>query len=124
MNEKIKSFTDLITWQEGHKLVLMVYKYIENFPQKENFGIISQMQCCAVSITSNIAEGFSRRSNKEKIQFYHISLGSLTELHNQLIISKELNYLNPEAFNESVEQLIKVQKLLNGLIKSAKILNT
>ena len=124
MNEKIKSFTDLTTWQEGHSLVLMVYRLIESFPKKENFVIIPQMQRCAVSITSNIAEGFSRKSRKEKIQFYYVSLGSLTELHNQLIISNGLNYINIEKFNEIIEQLKKVQRLLNGLIKSAKILNT
>ncbi|OGZ70716.1 MAG: hypothetical protein A3F47_01930 [Candidatus Staskawiczbacteria bacterium RIFCSPHIGHO2_12_FULL_38_11] len=124
MNEKIKSFTDLTTWQEGHNLVLMTYKCIESFPKKENFAITPQMQRCAISITSNVAEGFSRKSSKEKIQFYYISLGSLTELHNQLIIAKGLNYISEEKFNEIIDQLKKVQRLLNGLIKSAKILNT
>ena len=124
MNEKIKSFTDLITWQEGHNLVLMTYECIKKFPGKEDFAIIPQMQRCAVSITSNIAEGFSRKSKKEKIQFYYISLGSLTELHNQLIIAMGLSYINTEKFNGIIEQLKKVQRLLNGLIKSAKILNT
>lgn|SRR3989344_5008423 len=124
MNKKIKSFTDLTTWQEGHSLVLMVYKFIEDFPKKENFTIIPQMQRCAISITSNIAEGFSRRGVKEKIQFYYISLGSLTELHNQLIISNGLNYINAEKFKLIIEQMTKVQKLLNGLIKSARLLNT
>src|SRR3989344_1158037 len=121
MNEKIKSFTDLTTWQEGHSLVLTTYKCIENFPKKENFSIIPQMQRCAISVTSNIAEGFSRKSNKEKIQLYYISLGSLTELHNQLIIANGLNYIDSQRFNEIVEQLKKVQRLLNGLINSAKI---
>ena len=92
--------------------------------KKENFTIIPQMQRCAISITSNIAEGFSRRGVKEKIQFYYISLGSLTELHNQLIISNGLNYINAEKFKLIIEQMTKVQKLLNGLIKSARLLNT
>ena len=72
MKEKIKSFTDLTTWQEGHNLVLMTYKCIESFPKKENFAITPQMQRCAISITSNVAEGFCRKSSKEKIQFYYI----------------------------------------------------
>jgi|SRR3989344_3822099 len=124
MSEKIKSFTDLTTWQEGHSLVLTVYKLIGYFPKQENFAIIPQIQRCAISVTSNIAEGFSRKGNKEKVQFYYISLGSLTELHNQLIISKGLNYISTDKFNETIEQLKKVQRLLNGLIKSARILNT
>ena len=124
MGEKIKSFTDLITWQEGHNLVLMIYKIIENFPRKEKFVIIPQMQRCAISITSNIAEGFSRKTNKEKLQFYHISLGSLTELKSQIIIAKDLTYIDEEKFNKVNEQMEKVQKLLNGLIKSGRILNT
>ena len=124
MNSKIKSFTDLATWQEGHKLVLMTYQLIEGFPKQENFAITPQIQRSAISITSNIAEGFSRKGSKEKVQFYYVSLGSLTELHNQLIISQGLNYITVNQFNETLEQLDKVQKLLNGLIKSAKTLNT
>ena len=63
---KAKEFTDLIVWQEGHKLVLMIYKICKKFPENEKFGLVSQMQRAAVSITSNIAEGFGRRHNKEK----------------------------------------------------------
>jgi four helix bundle protein len=75
---------------------------------------------CAISVTSNIAEGFSRKSSKEKIQFYRISLGSLTELQNQLLIAKDINYLPKEEFNKLAEQTIEVSKLINGLIRSLK----
>ena len=71
---KIKSFVDLDAWKEGHKLVLVIYNLTKAFPHEEAFGLNSQMRRCAVSITSNIAEGFSRQSYKEKIQFYSISL--------------------------------------------------
>lgn len=90
---KISDFTDLIVWQEAHKLVVTIYLHTHKFPQSEAFGISSQMQRCAVSITSNIAEGFARKSKKEKLQFYYISLSSLSELRNQLIICKDLKYL-------------------------------
>ena len=66
MDTKIKSFTDLNAWKEGHKLVLQVYKITSDFPQGEKFGLIDQMRRCAVSITSNISEGFSRKTKKEK----------------------------------------------------------
>jgi len=119
-NKKIKSFTDLDTWKEGHKLVLMIYKITKNFPSEERFAIINQMRRCVISITSNIAEGFSRQSSKEKIQFYSIARGSNTELQNQLLVAKDVDYLNKEDFNKIAEQSTRVGKLLNGLIKFCK----
>lgn len=117
---KIKSFTDLNVWKGGHKLVLTIYKITLNFPQAEIYGLTNQMRRCVVSITSNIAEGFSRSSRKEKIQFYYIALGSLTELQNQLLISKDLGYIDKAKFTPIAEQTVIVHKLLNGLIKSIK----
>lgn len=116
----IKSFTDLNTWKEGHLLVLTIYKMTKLFPPNENFGLTNQIQRAAVSITSNIAEGFSRHSSKEKIQFYYTSLGSLTEVQNQLLISRDLGYINSSLFNEIATKTVIVSKLLNGLIKSIK----
>lgn len=115
---KIKSFTDLIAWKEGHKLVLMIYKSTDKFPKKEVYSLTNQMRRAAVSITSNIAEGFSRRGKKEKIQFYYLSKGSLTELQNQLIISKDIGYLSKEKFNTIAEQTVQASKLISGLIKA------
>ncbi len=112
---KIKSFIDLYTWKEGHKLVLMIYNATDNFPQKEVFGLVSQMRRCAVSITSNIAEGFSRSTNKDKYQFYSIAQGSLTELQNQLLIARDVGFLNTEKFQEIAKQTVVVNKLINGL---------
>ena len=66
MEKKIKNFTDLETWKEGHKLVLLIYEATRLFPKEEKFALIDQMRRAAVSITSNIAEGFSRQSKKEK----------------------------------------------------------
>lgn len=119
-NLKIKNFTDLITWQEAHKLVLLIYKITDQFPQKEIYALTSQMRRAAVSVTSNIAEGFSRKSSKEKIQFYYMSTGSLTELQNQLIVSKDIKYINENIYEETVILTTKVGKLINGLIKSIK----
>lgn len=121
---KIESFTDLKTWQKGHELVLAIYKMTESFPSKEVFGITNQMRRAVVSITSNIAEGFSRRSSKEKSQFYYMALGSLTELQNQLIIARDIKYIYDDNFNEVYEQTVVVSKLINGLIKSSGILNS
>ncbi len=119
-SRKLKSFTDLDAWKEGHKLVLAVYKLTKIFPQDELFGLVSQMRRCVVSITSNIAEGFSRQSYKEKLQFYAIAQGSVTEIQNQLLISRDVGYLSEEKFQEVAKQSVVVHKLLNGLIKKSK----
>lgn len=119
---KIKSFMDLDAWKEGHALVLDIYKITKRFPKEEIFGLISQMRRCAVSITSNIAEGFSRQSYKEKLQFYSIAQGSVTELQNQLLISKDVSYITEDEFQKIAEQAVKVHKIINGLIRHSRTL--
>ena len=121
---KIKSFTDLYAWQEGHQLVLSIYKITKSFPSDERFGLIDQMRRCSVSITSNIAEGFSRRGKKEKKQFFYTALGSITEIQNQLLIARDNSYFSKEMFKSLADRTITVSKLTNGLIKSSNSLNT
>lgn len=117
---KIQSFTDLRTWQEGHNLVLDIYRITRKFPKEETFGLVSQLRRAIVSFTSNIAEGFSRNSYKEKIQFYFMALGSLTEIQNQLLIAKDIDYITREEFNIFIEQTVTLSKMTNGLIKKSK----
>ena len=121
---KIKSFTDLHAWREGHALVLMIYKITKSFPKEEIFGLVTQMRRCVVSITSNIAEGFSRQSYKEKVQFYSISQGSVTELQNQLVVARDVDYITNNEFQKIAMQSIKVHKIVSGLIKSSKSHNS
>lgn len=120
MRGKIINFTDLVAWQEGHSLVLKIYNITKKFPYKETYILSSQMQRCVISITCNIAEGFSRKGKNEKIQFYYTSIASLTELQNQLIIGKDLKYITQEEFSKLFEETIQIHKLINGLIKSAQ----
>jgi len=119
-SKKIESFTDLNAWKEAHKLVLMIYKITKDFPKEEMFGLTSQIRRAVISITSNIAEGFSRQTYKEKIQFYFIAKSSLTEVQNQLLIARDINYINKQDFDDIADQSIIVHKLLNGLIKKSK----
>lgn len=116
----IKSFTDLNAWKEGHKLVLIIYEITKSFPKEEIFGLVSQIRRCVISITSNIAEGFSRQSYREKVQFYSIAQGSVTELQNQLLIARDVGYISKEKFHEVATQSVIVHKIINGLIKSSK----
>lgn len=121
IDNKIQKFTDLVVWQEGHKLVLTIYKETKNFPPHEKYGLADQMRRAAVSITSNIAEGFSRRSPKEKYQFYSNAKGSMTELQNQLIVAKDVGYLTKDIFKEAVQQSVVTNKLLSGLLTATRL---
>ncbi len=96
MENKIKTFRDLKVWQKGIELVKTVYRITKDFPRDELYGLSSQMRRAAVSIPSNIAEGFRRRYGKEHKQFLNIALGSCAELETQMVISKELDYLIKE----------------------------
>lgn len=118
----IKSFTDLKVWQGGHRVVLKIYKLTQAFPKEELFGLTNQIRRASVSFTSNIAEGFSRNSYKEKVQFYSISLGSLTEVQNQLLIARDLGYISKSEFATIAEETVILSRMTNGLIKKSKTL--
>lgn len=117
---KIKDFTDLRAWKEGHKLMLMLYRMTENFPRFERYSLVDQLRRSVVSVTSNIAEGFGRQTYKEKVQFYYLSQGSLIEVKNQLIVSRDVGYLNEEDYLKVREQADICHRLLQGLIRSSK----
>ncbi len=118
-NKKITHFTDLVTWKEAHALVLKTYSLTKLFPKEELFTLTSQIRRSVVSITSNIAEGFSRSTSKDKRYFYIISKGSLSELDSQMFIAKDLGYISINQYIDYSKQSEKVGKLLSGLIKSA-----
>ncbi|OHA15700.1 MAG: hypothetical protein A3H57_04055 [Candidatus Taylorbacteria bacterium RIFCSPLOWO2_02_FULL_43_11] len=118
--QKIHDFTDLIVWKEAHRLVLAVYHNSEKFPKEEIFGLTSQMRRAAISVTSNIAEGFGRKNYKDKIHFYFMSLGSLYELQSQLLIAKDLQYISEPDFDVFKALSNDVQRLLNAFINKSK----
>lgn len=117
---KVQKFSDLTAWQEAHRLVLSVYKTTSVFPKSEQFVLVPQIRRAAISITSNIAEGFSRQGRKEKTQFYFIAKASLTELYNQYILAKDLHYVSEKEFEVFHDQATSTGKLLTGLIKFFK----
>jgi len=112
----IKSFEDLIIWQESRKFANNIYKLTKNFPKEELYGLTSQIRRAAVSIMSNIAEGFDRRTTKEFINFLIIARASVSEVQNDLYISLDLCYINKESFQTTYNHAQKVAKLINGLI--------
>lgn len=117
---KIRNFSDLLAWQEARSLVLLIYKLTQSFPRDEVYGLISQMKRCSISVTSNIAEGFSRTSFREKAQFYAMAAGSLTELESQMMIAEDLGFVSHQAFIEFEASLRSTQKMLHALLRKTK----
>ena len=105
MEKPYSGYKNLILWKEVKQLVLLVYKITENFPRSEEFGLKSQMRRAAISILSQIAEGWLRNTVKDKLHFLNIALGSLLELEAQAEISKESEKL--EALEKEFNQLSK-----------------
>ncbi|EFI17268.1 S23 ribosomal protein [Bacteroidetes oral taxon 274 str. F0058] len=112
------SFEKLEVWNDARNLVKMIYLQTDNFPEKERFGLSSQMQRAAVSIVSNIAEGVSRSSVKEKIRFVELAYGSLMELYCQLYVSVDLDYLTPDTFTLIKAEIDKIANKANALKRS------
>ena len=111
-----KTYKELDVWTKTRVLVKEIYILTKDFPKEELYGISSQMRRCAVSIPSNIAEGYGRQYKKETLQFFHIARGSLYELETQLYISADLNFLQKDKLNSIILQLEECRKLLSGLI--------
>lgn len=118
--ELIKSFTDLRVWQKGHELVVDIYRTTKGFPKDEAYGLTSQIRRSAASVTANIAEGFGRQTYKEKVQFYYMAQGSLTELKDQLLIARDVGYLNQEDFGRLSDLANETHALLQGFIRKTK----
>lgn len=117
---KINSFTDLLVWQEGHLLVVAVYKITNDFPKKETYSLTDQMRRAAASVTANIAEGFGRNTYKDKLHFYYVAQGSLTELKDFILIAKDVGYLKAKDLNDLTEKADQTHRLLQGFIQKTK----
>ena len=115
--DKIKSYKDLQIWRKGIKLVEDVYAATSTFPREETYGLTSQSRRSAVSIPSNISEGFARLHNKEYRQFLYVSLGSCAELTTQVIIASRLKYIGSTEAEILLHNIDEISKMTMGLIK-------
>ena len=118
MDKKNFNFEDLDIWKEGMRLSVSIYKLMKNC---KDFGFKDQIQRAAVSIPSNISEGFERQTNKEFIQFLYIAKGSCGELRTQIYLSRELEYLNQEDYKGMLEQSKLLSAKIQNFIKTRKI---
>jgi four helix bundle protein len=116
----MNTFRDIKVWQKAMNFVTNSYKNTRSFPQEEMFGLTSQMRRSAVSIPSNIAEGFGRKSTNEFIRFLQISMESLFELQTQFEISKNLGYLSESEYDELFADSREIEVMLSSFIRSIK----
>lgn len=116
----MSNFRNLLIWQKSIALTTKIYATTKNFPKEEIYGLTSQIRRSAISIPSNIAEGFGRDSNKEYLRFLNISIGSLFEMQTQLEIAKNIEYLTEEDFNNLYEDSREVERMLVSFINKIK----
>jgi four helix bundle protein len=119
----MKPHKNLNAWIKSFEFVKEIYSVTDKFPSEEKFGLVSQMRRAAVSIPVNIAEGAARKSNKEFIQFLHISLGSMTELDTLILLSSELGFVEKLQADILIEKLDTIGKIIYGLIKNLETKN-
>ena len=111
---------DLRVWQQSIEMVTSIYLMTKTFPKEELFGLVSQLRRAAISVPSNIAEGYARGTEREKLHFLRMSSGSMSEVETQLLLSLNLGYVGQEMFDELSEKVTTVWKQLNALISSIK----
>ncbi len=115
MREPARSFQDLVLWQKAHQFVLDMYRFTDTFPQKEVYGLTSQLRRAAISIPANIAEGFKKRGRADKVRFLNIAQGSLEETRYYLILANNLQYGESALQMQNLEE---VSKLLDAYSRS------
>ena len=116
----MKTFRDLFIWQKAMVLVTNTYQLTQNFPKEEVFGLTSQIRRSAISIPSNIAEGFGRDGNKEFYRFINIAIGSLFEFQTQIEIAKNINYITEEEFKKIFEETRELEAMMISFSKKLK----
>jgi four helix bundle protein len=114
---EIQSYQDLAVWRQGRVLAKLVYTVTAKFPKEELYGITSQIRRCAVSIVSNIAEGYGRGTYKAGVNFFFIARGSLYEMETQLLIACDLGYVHDTQAKELLAEITRCKQLINGLIR-------
>jgi len=116
----MKTYRDLIVWQKSMQCVTAVYKNTCTFPKDELYGLTSQLRRAAISIPSNIAEGYGRRSTKDYLRFLQIAMGSIFELETQLEIALNLEYISKTDFTGIYEDSREIERMLSALIRKIK----
>lgn len=116
--EMLKNYKELKVWQKAYQLCITIYKITKHFPREEKYGLTSQIRRSAVSVPSNIAEGYGRKTTQEYIQSLYIAYGSHCELETQIMLSKDLGYFKADDVGALQRDIEEVERMLKALIKS------
>lgn len=116
----MQDYKSLKVWQNAHALALEVYSLTSKFPKEELYGLVNQIRRATISIAANIAEGSSRTSNKDFSRFLQISFGSAKEVEYEILLSKDLNFIEVESFEKIQHQIEEIKKMLVGLMKAIR----
>jgi len=114
----MSDYRQLKVWERAHTLTLKIYKITDDFPKSELYGLVSQIRRASSSIPINIAEGCGSLHKKEFVRYLSIARSSINELDYELLLSKDLNYINGDTYNELLLEIKSIQKMINGLMKS------
>ena len=114
----VENYRKLKIWDKSIILVKAIYKVTSEFPKSEQFGLVSQMRRAAISLPSNIAEGYCRRSTKEYLRHINIAYASLAEVEAQLFVSAELGFISHDALHKAEELTSELGRMFNGLMQS------
>ena len=117
-SEMLKNYKELTVWQKAYYLCLDIYKITKSFPMEEKYGLTSQVRRAAVSVPSNIAEGYGRKSTKEYLQLLYVAYGSICELETQILLSGDLKYIETGDLERLQQETGDVERMLKALIKS------
>lgn len=117
MKEKLTRFEDMPVWQESQQLAVAVYIATYSFPSHEQYGLTSQLRRAGSSVSANIAEGFGRATNKDRIHFYHISLGSLLETKNFVYLAGRLEYLQQDTVDKIISDIESIHSQITAIIR-------
>ena len=117
-SEMLKNYKELQVWQKGYQLCLQIYKITKKFPKEEQYGLISQIRRAAVSVPSNIAEGYGRKTTPDYLRSLYIAYGSDCELETQIMLSRDLNYIFSNDSEKLLNEIREVERMLKALIKS------
>ncbi|EMI55531.1 four helix bundle protein [Rhodopirellula sallentina] len=116
----MKNFRDLMVWEKAHRFVLGVYSATREFPSDERFGLTSQLRRSAASIPSNLAEGCGRGTDTELARFCDIAMGSACEADYQLLLARDLNYIDHDTYEKSFQQINEVQRMLSSFTRKLR----
>ena len=119
-SEMLKNYKELKVWQKSYQLCLEIYRITKAFPKDEQYGLTSQIRRAVISVPSNIAEGYGRKTTPDYLRSLYIAYGSSCELETQILLSGDLDYINDNDLKEILEKIGEVERMLKALIKSLK----